>query len=214
VTEEIRVRPVADAAAAQAATGLAAAQVGELPRGVRGEPAYQVVDRASARFTFSAQKAAQFAAAGGWRLPPPPAGLDGSEFRLSAGPGLAAVWSQDRPLPALVVARVVAPTVYSSGVPFATARDYLLSLPGLPQNVAAQLRSFSDDGTTLPLFMTTEEMVSSTADVGGVPATVFASRDATMAGVVWVADGVVNAVAGSLSSDEVLAVARGLRWGR
>jgi hypothetical protein len=29
--------------------------------------------------------------------------------------------------------------------------------------------------------------------------------------VVWVNDGVVNAVAGSLSSDEVLSVARGLR---
>jgi hypothetical protein len=214
VIEEIRVHPVADAAAAEAASGLAAPQVGELPRGVRGEPTYQVVDRASALFTFSAQKAAQFAEAGGWTLPLPPAGLDGSQFRLTAGPGLAAVWSEGRPAPALIVGRVVAPTVYSAGIPFETARDYLLSLPGLPENIASQLRSFSGDATTLPLFMTTEDMVSSAADVGGVPATVFASRDATMAGVVWVTDGVVNAVAGSLSSDEVLSVARGLRWGR
>ena len=37
------------------------------------------------------------------------------------------------------------------------------------------------------------------------------SRDGTMAGVVWVEDGIVTAVAGSLSTDEVLSVARGLR---
>ena len=186
----------------------------ELPRGVTGEPTYFVGGRASAVFTYSAEKAAQTAAAAGQTLPPPPPALDGSQFRLSAGPGLAAVWSQNRPAPALIVARAVTPTAYSSGVPFETARDYLLSLPLLPESVAKQLRNFSGDGTTLPLFMSVEEMTSSTADVRGVPATVFASRDGVLGGVVWVEDGVVTAVAGSLSTDEVLTVARGLRWGR
>ena len=53
-------------------------------------------------------------------------------------------------------------------------------------------------------------MTSSSADVDGVPATVVTSRDGTMAGVVWVDDGIVNAVAGTMSADEVLSVARGL----
>jgi hypothetical protein len=39
-------------------------------------------------------------------------------------------------------------------------------------------------------------------------------RDGTMTGVVWVDDGIVTAVAGSLNADEVLSVARGLRWDR
>jgi hypothetical protein len=60
----------------------------------------------------------------------------------------------------------------------------------------------------------TEKMTSSAADVNGSPATVFASRDEVLAAVVWVRDGVVTAVAGSLRADEVLAVARGLRWNR
>jgi hypothetical protein len=47
--------------------------------------------------------------------------------------------------------------------------------------------------------------------VGGVPATVLATRDRSFAAVVWVDDGVVTVVAGSLDDDEVLAVARGLR---
>jgi hypothetical protein len=78
--------------------------------------------------------------------------------------------------------------------------------------VAAQLRRFSADGNTLPLPVLDGELESSEAEVGGAPATVLTSRDGTMAGVVWVRDGIVNAVAGSLSDEEVLTVARGLRW--
>ena len=210
VTEPVAVRAVADAAAAEKATGLPVPRVAELPRGVTGEPTYHVAGRASAVFTFSTAKAAATAAAAGQTLPPPPPGLDGSQFRLVAGPGVAAVWSRGRPVPALVVGRASAPTAYSSGVPFETARDYLVSLPLLPDEVAAALRGFSGDGTTLPLFVSADRMDTSTADIGGVPATVLRSRTGTMAAVVWVRDRVVTAVAGSLGADEVLAVARRL----
>jgi hypothetical protein len=213
LVDDIDVRQVSGAAAAREATGLSVPQVDKLPRGVTGRATYQVVGRVTAVFTFSAEKTAQTAAAAGKTLPPPPAGLDGSQFRLVAGPGFAAVWPSGRGLPALLVARAVAPTAYSTGIPFATARDYLLSLPIVPKDVAAQLRNFGD-GTTLPLFVSLDKLKTSAADVHGAPATVLTSRDGTMAGVVWVDDGQVTAVAGSLSSDEVLSVARGLRWGR
>lgn len=211
VTEKPGVREVADAAAAQAATGLTVPQVTTLPKGVTGVPAYRAGGRASAVFTFSAAKTAQTATAAGQSAPPPPSGLDGSQFRLVAGPGLAAIWSTNGSVPSLIVARMVAPTAYSSGIPFATARDYLLSLSLLPQDVAAQLRTFSGDGTTLPLLISSDAMTSATADVGGVPATVVTARSGVVAAVVWVDHGVITAVAGSVSADEVLAVARGLR---
>ena len=210
VVTQPHLRAVADAAAAATATGLAVPQVRDLPRGVRGEPTYQVGDRMTVLFTFSAEKAARAAATAARTAPPVPAGLDGSRFRLSAGPGVAALWSSGRGLPALAVGRAVAPTAVSSGVPFETARDYLLSLPGLPPQVAAQLRAFSGTGTTLPLPVPAETVTSSATDVGGLPATLLTTRDGSMAGVVWVDDGVITAVAGSLSADEVLAVARRL----
>jgi hypothetical protein len=210
IVDRVRIRDVASAAAAETATGLDAPQVDDLPRGVTGEPTFEVVDEVSGIFTFSAAEARQAAEAEGEALPPPPAGLDGSRFRLEAGPGLAAVWSEERGLPALVVARSVAPTAYSSGVPFETARTYLLSLPGLPEDLASQLRSFSGDGATLPVPVHEDLMTSSSTDVDGLDATLLETRDGTMAAVVWVQDGVVTAVAGSLSDDEVLAVARGL----
>ncbi len=52
---------------------------------------------------------------------------------------------------------------------------------------------------------------TSSTDVNGAPATLITTRDGSMAGVIWVDRGVVTGVAGSLSADEVLAVARGLR---
>jgi hypothetical protein len=210
VSAEPQLRQVADAAAAQKATGLAVPHVADLPRGVTGDATFRVGDRAEAVFTFSADKAARTAAAAGGTAAPVPAGLDGSRFRIIAGPGVAELWSEGRGVPALVVARAVAPTVSSSGVPFATARDYLLALPGLPQDLAAQLKALSD-GTTLPLPVPAGRLTTSQADVGGVPATVLTTRDETMALVVWVDDGVATAVGGSLGSDEVLSVARGLR---
>jgi hypothetical protein len=211
VVSEPQVHEVADAAAARAETGLDAPRVADLPTNVTGEPSWQVGGQLVADFTFSADRAAQAAAAAGESLPPVPAGLDGSVFRLSAGPGLAATWSEDRGVPALVVARVTAPTASSSGVPFQTARDYLLSVPGIPDRLADQLRAFPDGDSTLPLPVPAELVTTSTADVAGAEATVLASRDGSMTGVVWVSDGVVTAVGGLLSEDEVLTVARGLR---
>jgi hypothetical protein len=211
VTQEPNPEQVADAAAALERTGLAVPTVGDLPEGVTGDPTYQAAGVVSATFTFSAAKAAQAAAAEGEILPPPPPGLDGSSLRLEAGPGVAAMWTQPTGIPTLVVARVVAPKVYSSGVPFETVRDYLLSLPGLPDSLADQLRDLSTDRGTLPLPVPAEMVTTSTADVDGTEATVLTSRNGLFAGVVWVEDGVMTAVAGSLSAEELLSVARGLR---
>jgi hypothetical protein len=208
--DDVDVHQVPSAAAAARTTGLDVPRVDDLPRGVTGEPVFEVVDQVSGIFTFSADEAQQAAEAEGETLPTPPAGLDGSEFRLQAGPGLAAIWSESRGLPALVVARAVAPTAYSSGVPLETARDYLLALPGLPEDVAAQLRSFAADGSTLPVPVHDDLMTSSSTDVDGLDATLLESRDGTMSAVIWVEDGVITVVGGSVTDDEVLAVARGL----
>lgn len=211
VVAEPEVGVVADVETAQEQSGLDVPEVDELPRGVDDRSTLSVGSQLRAEFTFSAEQAARAAQEAGEALPPPPAGLDGSRFRLVAGPGVAQVWSADSGLPGLVVARAVAPTAFSSGVPFDTARDYLLDLPGMPEDVAQQLRGYSADGTTLPLPVPAGEATASETDVDGVPATLLKTRDGALTAVVWVDEGVVTAVAGTLSEDEVLSVARGLR---
>ncbi|MFI6481268.1 hypothetical protein ACIBH1_25280 [Nonomuraea sp. NPDC050663] len=205
------VHRVSDAATAARQTRLTVPKVADLPRGVSGEPVIQVGGEAKATFTFSKERAERAAAEAGTTLPALPQGLDGSQVRLVAGPGVAQIWASSAGAPALVVGRAVAPTAFSSGVAFETVRDYLLSVSGLPEDVAAQLRTFTGDGTTMPLPVPAERVTTSTADVGGTTATVLTSRDGTMAGVVWVKDGVATVVAGTLDAEEVLAIARGLR---
>jgi hypothetical protein len=210
VTSEADVREVPDAASATAQTGLEVPEVDDLPRGISGTPAVQAGSRVSASFTFSAARAARAAARAGRTLPPPPRGVDGSRVRLVAGPGVAQVWRSSAGVPALVVGRAVAPSAYSSGVPFETVRDYLLSLPGLPEDVAAVLRTFTADRSTLPLPVPADEITTSPARVGGEPATLLVTRDRTLAAVVWVQDGLVTAVAGALDAEEVLSIAEDL----
>ena len=205
------VREVPDATAAASQSGLDVPRVADLPRGVSGEPVYQVGEKVTATFTFAAMRAARAAAKAGTALPPPPPGLDGSSVRLVAGPGVAQLWKSDTGAPALIVGRAVAPTAFSSGVPFQVMRDYLLSLPGLPGKVAEQLRAFTADGSTLPLPVPADQVTTRPGKVNGAPATVLETRDRTLAAVVWVNDGVVTAVAGSLNVGEVLTVAEELR---
>jgi hypothetical protein len=211
ITGEPGVHTVPDAAVAAEETGLNVPEVLDLPRGVSGEPRYEVGGELRATFTFSTERARRTADEADQTLPTPPSGLDGSAVRLIAGPGVAAIWSQSSGLPELVVGRAVAPTGASSGVAFETVRDYLLSLPGLAEDTAAALRAFNADGTTLPLPVPADRVRTSTARVRGVQATVLETRDRSAAAVVWVEQGIITLVGGTLDADEVLSVARGLR---
>ena len=201
---------VPDAAAAESQTGLTVSTPTDLPTGVDGNPHYQVMDKQVATFTFSQRKAAAAAQAAGQSLPPLPAGLDGAVLRLELGPAVVQTWTQQSGMPTLLVAQVVAPSASSNGVPLQTLRDALLSLPGLPADVAAELRAALGDGTTLPLPVPSDEYTTTSAEVSGSPATVITSRDQTIAGVLWLDGGVVTIVAGPLDAQEVLSVADGL----
>lgn len=210
ITEQPAVRSVSDAALAAAQSGLDVPEVSDLPAGIVDGPVHQVGSRASATFTYAHERAARAAAEAGQALPPPPPGVDGARIRLEAGPGVATIWSSASGAPALIVGRAVAPTAFSSGVRFEVLRDHLLSLPGFPDDVAAQLRTFAADGSTLPLPVPADQVTSRQAEVAGEQATVLVTRDRALAAVVWVEEGVVTVVAGALDAEELLTVAWGL----
>ncbi|BEL05065.1 hypothetical protein Q0Z83_032560 [Actinoplanes sichuanensis] len=206
-----RIRDVDDARTAREATGLASPRITNLPMGVTGQPRFLVGDRVLGVFTFDRAKAEK---ALGRPVPEPPAGLATTEFRLTAGPGLAAVWPGNSGAPALMIGRVVAPKGFSNGVPFETARDYLLSLPGLPASVSGQLKAFTKEGGTLPLIVNESSESSFTTKVGKAPATVLTTDSGALSAVFWVEGGFINVVGGSLSTDEVLRVAGETRWAK
>jgi hypothetical protein len=201
---------VSDASAASSRTGIDVLTPTDLPTGVEGDPQLQVMDQQVATFTFSQRRAAAAAREAGASMPPLPADLDGATLRLELGPAVVQTWSQQSGAPTLIVAQVIAPSASSDGIALSTLRDALLSLPGLPDDVATELRAVMGDGTTLPLPVPVDEYTTTTAQVSGTPATVLTSRDQSLAGVVWLDGDVATVVAGPLDAQEVLSVADGL----
>ena len=132
-------------------SGLAVPRVDVLPRGVTGVPAFQVGDQAQRGVQVLRRAGApRPPPRPGRPLPPPPRGLDGGQFRLVVGPGVAAVWAGNSGLPALLVGRAAAPTAFSTGVPLETARSYLLSLPGLPGGRRGAVAALPGPGRVVP----------------------------------------------------------------
>ena len=78
VTGDGDLHEVSGATAAEAETKLDVPVVAALPRGVTGRPTYQVGEKVSATFTFSADRAASAASETGQTPPPPPAGPPGA----------------------------------------------------------------------------------------------------------------------------------------
>ncbi|HVQ89305.1 MAG TPA: hypothetical protein VMT88_14100, partial [Actinomycetes bacterium] len=156
---------VSDASAATNQTGLVVSTPTDLPTGVEGTPQFQVLEKQVATFTFSQHKAAATVSAAGESLPPLPPGLDGAVLRLELGPAVVQTWSQQSGAPTMIVAQVVAPSASSNGIALAPLRDALLSLPGLPADVAAELRAATGDGTTLPLPVPSDEFTTTSVDV-------------------------------------------------
>jgi len=202
---------VASAAEAAERSGIAVPRVAELPRGVTGSPAYSVIDRTTARFTFSAAKAREAARRSGQDLPPMPAGVDGSVLELQVGPGVVQIWTSGSAMPKLAVLRMAAPVASSEGVSLGTLRDYLLEQPGLPAETAQQLRQIPLDGSVLPIPVPEQYATTRPTTVDGVQATEVALRDGSAAGVVWIKNGLLTAVVGTVDVDDVRDVARGLR---
>ena len=196
-------RTVADASAAEAATGLRVPEVAALPDGVVADPVLRVGGPLTATVTL--------------RDPGPDgtdrdgADLDGTVLELVAGPGVAAVWPGGTGFPALVVGRSVAPTASATGAALDDAIEHLAGAPGVPADLAASLRAIAAGGGALPLPIPSGLVDTASVEVGGAPATLLSARDGTATAVVWVEDGLIQLVAGTLRADEVLDVAEHLR---
>jgi len=103
------------------------------------------------------------------------------------------------------------PTVQSSGVSVRQLEDYLLQQPGISPELAAQIRALGNPSQTLPIPIPVNMANSHPARVQGMPGVVIGDSSGLGSAVVWVKDGVVYAVGGTLTEDQVLQVANSLR---
>ncbi len=202
------VMPVADASTAAQAAGFDAPAANA---SVSGPAQFGVLDQTTATFTFSAAKAQAWAATHGVTLPAMPAGMDGSSLELTVGPAIVEVFgsaSGNTPVPQLAIGKMRSPTLASTGPSVREIEDYLVSIPGLPADLAAQLKALGDPTTTLPLPVPVDRASTQQVDINGASGVLVGDDTGLGAGAIWVQGGYVYGVAGSQTQEAILSVAR------
>jgi hypothetical protein len=227
-TEQPKPYDVPDRSTAARDSGMAVLTPSELPTGV-GAPHYGVMPRTTATFTFSADKTRQAAAAQKRTPPPMPANIDGSKLFITGGPAVVAYYgdalgaagatgatgatgaSPFTGMPRLVIAQGRPPIVQSDGVTVDQLQSYLLAQPGISPQLAAQIRAIKDPSSTLPVPIPVDMATSKKVTVQGVEGIFVGDSTGLGSAVIWQKDGIVYGVAGTLTEQQVLAVANSLR---
>lgn len=217
-TSPLSIRPEPDAAAAGQAADMAAPIV-TAPGGTTAVPRYAVISGTNVSFAFNAALAQAAAARAGGQLPPLPAGLDGSTLTVTIAPAVVIAYGLDpgalysgASLPtsssAFVVIASRTPTVSSTGVTVQTLENYLLSVPGVPAGVVAEIRAIGDPAQTVPVPIPIDFASASIADVNGSRGLLIGDATGLGTVVLWQHNHIVYAVAGTISSDTALGIAR------
>lgn len=191
-----RAQPASSLAQAADETGLAIRLPAHLPPGVGAVPRFDVAPRMKAVVTFNATAG----------------GLAGSSVTLDAGPGVVAEYggtsgTSGADVPTLGVVTVRRPTARSSGATTAQIEAFLLSQPGIPPELAEEIRLLGNLRTTLPVPVPSGASIRS-IQVAGRPGVLLTDSSKAASAVVWEdGEGLLHAVAGILDPQDVLSVA-------
>jgi hypothetical protein len=220
-TKEPNLQVTPSAADAASVSGLQPPAVSKLPAGVSSTVTYGAMSKAEATFTFSADKAAAAAAAHGKTLPKMPASMDGATLTITIGPAVGEIYGNlsqpssanatDINLPQLIVAMSVSPTVSSTQVDTKTLEGYIVSLPGISDELKKTIGAIGDPNTTLFIPVPVEYGTSKTVTVQGVDGVALGDNTGVGSAVVWVKGGHVYAVAGSIKQSDAIEIANNLK---
>ena len=221
-TKEPQLQATTSAADASAlAGGLKPPVVSKLPDGVSTTVTYGAMSEAVATFTFSAEKAAASAAAHGKTALKMPAGMDGATLTITVGPAVGEIYGELKQpsssdpsqinLPQLVVAKSVSPTAKSTQVSVTDLENFILAQPGISKELKAAINAIGDPSTTLIIPVPVEYATSTQITVQGVDGVALGDNTGVGGGVVWVKDGHVYVVAGSIKRDDAITIANNLK---
>lgn len=221
-TKQPQLQAATSASDAETLAGMQAPIVTNLPSTVSTSITYGAMTQAQAVFTFSADKARAAAAAQGKSLPALPAGMDGATLTVTAGPAIGELFGDlQKPaagsdisqinLPQLVVIKSSAPSVTSTQLKAKQIEDYVLAQPGITPELKAAVQAIGDPSTTLLIPIPVQYATSKDVMVQGVKGIALGDNTGVGAGVIWVKDGVVYAVAGSIKQDDAIAIADNLK---
>jgi hypothetical protein len=212
---------VTSADEAKSISGLTPPTATNLPSSVSKTVTYAATPKAVAVFTFSKDKAAAAASGAGKNLPALPAGMDGAQLTVSIGPAVAEIFGTMTPpkagtdvtqadLPQMIIVKSNAPVATSTQVTVQQLEDYLLSVPGISPELTKAIKAIGPGGTTLPVPVPVEYATSSKVTVQDVPGVGLGDNTGVGAGVIWVKNGNVYAVVGTIKLSDAIDIANHL----
>ncbi len=206
---------------AAAGTGFVLRLPANVDSSLRKTVRYQVTTRVRTSFTFRAAKAAAWASAHKVALQPIPAGLDGATYTVAIDP-LALVTYGVSPTRArhargvprgsfVAVMQARVPTVASTGPPLQTLTRWFSTQPGIPPRLAAQVRAIGDPTQTLPIPVRFDKQTATDVTIDGVKGLAIGDETGIGSAIVWMKEGKLYAVGGTLTQSGALAIANDLR---
>jgi hypothetical protein len=135
--------------------------------------------------------------------------IGGSSVVLDAGPAVLVAYGSSGGLdvPTLGILTMPRPTAVATGAALRQIEAFVLDQPGVPADLAQEIRLLGDVGTTLPVPVPARAIERS-VDVAGSPGVLVTDSSNIATGVVWEdGAGVLHAVAGLIDQKDVLGVA-------
>ncbi len=116
-------------------------------------------------------------------------------------------------IPSLVIVQAPRPRLTTTnGVTVQELEDYLAGQPGVSPQLAAEIRSIGDPSTTLPVPIPIDRFNAQHVKLAdGADSLVVGDNTGVGSGAIWQENGMVYAVGGTLTQDQVLAIANSLR---
>ncbi len=104
------------------------------------------------------------------------------------------------------------PVVSSNGASFDTLEQYMLSLPGISPELAAELRALGDLRNRMPVPIDVNKQAARQVQVDGATALAIGDNSGVGAAIVWQKSGLIYSIFGTdITMDQLVAMANGLR---
>jgi hypothetical protein len=181
-----------------------------LPAGLGATPLYEVFPATELRFTLQKAKAQEYLRRVGRPDVAVPDRYDGATLVVHLPAAALLNYRGPDPDRNILIGQSGEVTAGVEGsVTLDELRDYVLGLPGLPDDAVRELRALQDWRTALPVPVPAKVSWQNTT-VGGAPALMLADSTGLGSGVIWNKGGRIYGVAGNYVAADVLRVANGL----
>jgi len=182
-----------------------------VPNGVSGKLQYSVMTGAEVTFTFSSSMTRAYLDKSGYKNIAIPANLAGATFTINVAAGVEMQYDNANALPFYII-EVPAPIIRSTGgASLNELRDFLLSLPNIPQSLASQLKGIDLNSGTIPIPLPAQ-VTAQHVTIHGAPGLLLADNTPIGGGVLWQTHGMIYALGGAVgNATQLMETANSLR---